>query len=534
MPRPFLHHFASFLTLLSLAATLSADDLHFKRNVSVGGNTVSSSEVWVKGARERTVINTPAGNTVTLHQCDLKRTLTINDQSQSYFPQSDPQDDSAAKAVAMFGSAPAPAPSSGGTITQTVTLTDTGERKQISGYTARHVKMTVAVEPSANACTQTKQKFDIDGWYADIKEQMSCGASVPPIRQEGNCSDRVLLVRKGTGKPGYPLVQAITMHNEDSTTTTIDVTTSDIEKQTLAADLFDVPANYREVKSITELYAVPVAGQPPMNTMSASPQFGGTNGQAMMAQAQQMASVQQGMKMGAQFQGGMPGMPGMQGMGMQGLNMSGQAPAAGASVPLPQALGPKAPGKVRIGIAPAQAQLGQGNNAQADYATPIRNAIVYMMNGPAVEIAALDARIPIQLQAEALQKQCDYILMSSVTVKHAGGGFGKFMKAGSMAANMSPVGMMAHGAGAMVASQAAAQAVAMTAQQHAMDQLANFNGQIRSKDDVTVDYQLYLTGQSQPKLQNSLKGKAKGDGEDVLTPLIQQAAENILTEVTKK
>jgi hypothetical protein len=123
--------------------------------------------------------------------------------------------------------------------------------------------------------------------------------------------------------------------------------------------------------------------------------------------------------------------------------------------------------------------------------------------------------------------------MSSVTVKHGGGGFGKLMKVGSMASNITPVGMMAHSVGAMAASQAAAQAAAMTAQQHAVNQLASFNGQIKSKDDVTVDYQLYPAGQSQPKLQSSLKGKAKSDGEDVLTPLIQQAATNILTEVTK-
>jgi len=38
--------------------------------------------------------------------------------------------------------------------------------------------------------------------------------------------------------------------------------------------------------------------------------------------------------------------------------------------------------------------MGQGNDAQADYGTPIRNSIVLMMSGPAVEIAALDSRIP--------------------------------------------------------------------------------------------------------------------------------------------
>jgi hypothetical protein len=51
---------------------------------------------------------------------------------------------------------------------------------------------------------------------------------------------------------------------------------------------------------------------------------------------------------------------------------------------------------------------------------------------------------------------------------------------------------------------------------------------------VTVEYQIFPTGQTQAKLESSLKGKAKSDGEDVLTPLIQHAANSILTEVTKK
>jgi hypothetical protein len=519
--------------LITCSLTALAEDLHLKRNVSVGGNTVSSSEVWIKGARERSVSSTPAGNIVTIRQCDLKRTLTVNEQGQTYLVLNDPEDDSAAKAAAMFGGAPQPTPASGGTITQTVTLTATAEHKVISGYAARRVKSVVTVEPSANACSQTKQKFEIDGWYTDaVKEQATCAISLPPTNSAENCSDRVVLHRKGTAKPGYPLVQSITIHNEDGTSTKVEISTTDISKDTLAADQFDVPASYREVKSMTELFAASTpqpgaspAGQqftPPNSGMTGAAPQQTTNmaapmGQnAMMSQMASMAPMQQGM--GGQFQGGMGGM---------------QGPATGAAVPLPQALGPKAPGKIRIGIAPAQAQLGQGNNAQADFATPIRNAIIFMMAGPAVEIAALDSRVPIQIQAEAQQKQCDYILMSDVSVKHSGGKFGKFMKAGNMAANMNPMVMMTKSATAMAASQAAAQAAAMSAQQQAVNQLAQFNGQIKSKDDVTVDYQLYPTGQAQPKLQNSLKGKAKSDGEDVLSPLIQQAATTVLTEVTK-
>jgi hypothetical protein len=243
---------------------------------------------------------------------------------------------------------------------------------------------------------------------------------------------------------------------------------------------------------------------------------------AKAANQQALAMAQQQMAMGQAAMGG--AMPQM---------TPGGAPA-GAQAAVPQALGPKAPGKIRIGVAPPDAQVGQGSNAGGDYSTPIRNAEIALMNGPAVEIAALDSHVPMQVQAEAQQKQCDYILFSSVAVKHpSGGGFGKFAKFGGMAASMTPMGM-AGGMRSAVAAQAAGMAASQMAQQQAMNQLSGFNGQIKSKDDVTVQYQLVATGQSSPALQDSLKGKAKSDGEDVLTPLLQQTAVAVLTQVSKK
>ena len=50
------------LVLLSCAVPAHGDDLHFKKTISVGGNPVTSSEIWVKGARERSVTSSPAGS----------------------------------------------------------------------------------------------------------------------------------------------------------------------------------------------------------------------------------------------------------------------------------------------------------------------------------------------------------------------------------------------------------------------------------------------------------------------------------------
>src|SRR5690348_17856627 len=156
------------------AVTAQAQDLHIKKSITVGGNFVSSSETSIKGARERTVSQGPNGSTITLRQCDLKQTLTLNEQAQTYLVTKDPQDENAARAAALATGTAAP-DGQGGKVVVTTTVTDTGERKTMFGYPVRHLKAKVVEEPSTDACTQVRQSFDIDGWFADVsKEQSAC------------------------------------------------------------------------------------------------------------------------------------------------------------------------------------------------------------------------------------------------------------------------------------------------------------------------------------------------------------------------
>lgn len=524
---------------------VQSDDLYIKKTISVGGNAVSSTETSIHGARERTV----SGTNVTLRQCDLKRTITLNDQAQTYLVNSDPSDESAVRAAALATGTPT-AETSGGKITVTSTVTDTGERKVMYGYQARHLKAKVSQESSADACTKVNQSFEIDGWFADVsKEYAACSLVAPPVQPGTGCHDTVISRHVGSGKPGYPLQENISMPAPDGSTTTVTMQVSELTKQELSGELFEVPSGYKQVSSMAELKGaaeVQTAGTPAAGTPPQAPQAnggkkaGGAMAATMLAGMMNPAAapaanqIMQQQAMSQLQQYGMTPGNGMPGMGMPGTGM----PKGGTPVAAPQALGHKAPGKIRVGIAPPDAQMGQGSKSGADYSTPIRNAIVALMNGPAVEIAALDAHIPLQLQAEAQQKECDFIFYSGVTVKHAsGGGLGGFLKKAAPIASMTPMGGMARGMGGAVAASAAsaaASAAAQAAQQQAMSQLAGFNGEIKSKDDVTVQYQLVGTGQASPVLQNTLQGKAKSDGEDVLTPLLQQAATNILTEVTKK
>jgi hypothetical protein len=55
-------------------------------------------------------------------------------------------------------------------LTITRTLNDTGERQDMSGYKARHVRTSMAMESSPDACNQSHMKMEVDGWYADLSE----------------------------------------------------------------------------------------------------------------------------------------------------------------------------------------------------------------------------------------------------------------------------------------------------------------------------------------------------------------------------
>jgi hypothetical protein len=221
---------------------------------------------------------------------------------------------------------------------------------------------------------------------------------------------------------------------------------------------------------------------------------------------------------------------------MQGMNAQGQgavAPNALGAFPqnavaaggvAPQApLGAKKPGVIRIGVVQPKAQMGQGNSG-ANVAEPIRNTIVQYLTGPAQEVVPLGAMIPTQIEAEATSKQCDYILYSSIAQKIGGGGFSMLKKVGSMSSMVPGVGMMT---GSMTGAMTAAAASSV------MTGAASAASTVKAKSDVTFEYKLIAPGADKPLVANTEKVKAKEDGEDVITPLIEQAATAILDTITK-
>lgn len=197
--------------------------------------------------------------------------------------------------------------------------------------------------------------------------------------------------------------------------------------------------------------------------------------------------------------------------------------ANSTSVSSDSAVPQKKPGVLRIGVVRPKAQMGQGNSG-ADVADPLRATIIQYLSGPAFDVVPIGAMIPAQIEAETKQKECDYVLYSSISQKMNTGGFGMLRKAMPMASMIPMVGM-ATGVAGMVASSAAGAA---------MSGAGGLAGSVKAKSEVTFQYNLTTPGNSASVLTKSATAKAKQDGEDIVTPLIEQAATAVLAELGKK
>jgi len=175
------------------------------------------------------------------------------------------------------------------------------------------------------------------------------------------------------------------------------------------------------------------------------------------------------------------------------------------------AVGPKRAGVIRLGIAAVKpGNVAEHMNAQT-LATAVQNTYQEQLKSANVEAVLLDATGGAAIQAEAQQKECDYVVYTIVSHKKGGGGFGSMIgSAASVAGSTIGYGNTAAAVSANVATATVAQTV-------------------KAKDEVTLNVRLERPGSTTPKFAQDFKGKAKSGGEDIITPLVQQASQGIMT-----
>ena len=122
----------------------------------------------------------PGMNMVNITQCDLKRTIQISETTHKYVITPMTVTATSTDAAPTPATPTAQPTRQGGVVTYTTTTTDTGERKEMFGFTARHIKSTMVISSSPDACTPMNQKMETDGWYIDFSFGFAMRLAVRP------------------------------------------------------------------------------------------------------------------------------------------------------------------------------------------------------------------------------------------------------------------------------------------------------------------------------------------------------------------
>ena len=181
----------------------------------------------------------------------------------------------------------------------------------------------------------------------------------------------------------------------------------------------------------------------------------------------------------------------------------------------------KAP--ARICLAPPTAQVASGSTTQA--ADAVREAFAAYLTGPSLTVTPLTARLASQAREEAKQAACPYVLFTAFKHerKQGSGLLGK-MASGAVQGSAWELRGAAQSAAGRVAANAAANAAAEAARA--------VSGNVKSKDEITLDYRLE-TGDGTVVVKSAGKAKAESDGQDLLTPLVERAAEAVAAAALK-
>ncbi len=253
-------------------------------------------------------------------------------------------------------------------------------------FRARHVKSTMRMESSPDACNPSNLHIEQDGWYIDLNIGLNCETGRPAMMGRpamGGCQDRYRSRHVGAGRTGFPLIETTIVYGPDGQEqyrTTKEVT--DLSRQPLEAALFDIPAGYTEASSTNELFA--------------------------FNQADAMAEA----------------MKGHQPQGMQQTQPQSQPPMQSADQ--------KRPGVVRVGVV----QINNKTNSSVSTES-LRERLIGGIQGSNVEAVALNALSSSEADAEAKAKQCDFILYTDLSglkmsaAKKIGGMFGRAAGVGS-------------------------------------------------------------------------------------------------------
>ena len=267
--RKFLFLTTALFCILLFTNKTKAQQYKLRQSTGIMGMKTEST-IYVKGMRKRTESAGMMGMTVptTIEQCDLQRTIKLNDKKKLYFielfAKEEVIDDDVKTATTKTKTVTPATTQKGGVITMWYNISDTGERKKMNGFIARHVWTTQKMKPSADACMMKDSLIiKTDGWYIDLPE-FNCPVryTAPQMQRptetvKPECQDKFVSHRSGKGKLGFPLTETrtIIMGKGDPKTSEFTTNLETLEFSSLKLDsmLFTIPPGYTQTMNEADL-----------------------------------------------------------------------------------------------------------------------------------------------------------------------------------------------------------------------------------------------------------------------------------------
>lgn len=184
---------------------------------------------------------------------------------------------------------------------------------------------------------------------------------------------------------------------------------------------------------------------------------------------------------------------------------------------------PVKPSQAKICVATPKTNLAPAESS----AQSLHSLFISYLSGPAAEIVPLTSMVMVQQQAEAAEKGCGFFLTASMKQKKKGGGegWGRFLK------NTAGAAPLLNDIGANKTAQTISTAANRSASK--METAGNLAVTIKAKDEVTLDYSLFNVN-TNAVAAGKIKAKAGKEGEDILTPMLEQSVNEMLAVVLKK
>lgn len=466
-------YFALLLTCLIYTTNVSAD-VKVKSRQAAGGQT-SENTTYIKGQRQRTEQNPGGIQMVQLTQCDLKRSVQLNDRMKTYIisafeqnlsaiqnPQSEMVNDGVVR--------------SGGTVTSTVTYKDTGETRKMFGYTARHILTTMETISTPDACLIIDSKMEIDGWYIDADFALDCEnakytAGFNTSRESG-CQDKYQTKTIGNSKRGFPVYEKMAMFDQNGNELAATVSeVVEFSQATLDKALFEIPADYREVRDAAAMYS----GGLSMNSGSSDLSSGSNDSNEDSGTIRNIRNQAQTVEPSSNIEANKTGV-------------------------------------TRIGIIVKTGAVGEGLNP-GEMSAAVQNTLGEYLKGTNIELVPLEAKIASAIENEAREKECDFILYANVSHKKGGGGgLGIFGKVIAPAIGQTGIGHTGGTAG-NIAGQVATRAIVSA---------GSVAGNTKAKDEIMID--IKLQNGAGAVFSKQYKARARSNGEDILSPMIEAIA----------